>query len=102
VGGICVGKIEGRLDDGECVVLIVGRVDDGNTEDGRTVDVDIKLGHVVGVEVGNNIGTSDDFDELNKVGFVEGNDDGAKLSAIDGFALRTVVGVIEALADCSM
>jgi len=101
VGGICVGKIEGRLDDGECVFLIVGRVDDGNTEDGRTVDVDIKLGHVVGVEVGDDIGTSDDFDELNKYGFVEG-DDGAKLSEIDGLALRTVVGVIEALADGSM
>ena len=67
--------------------FIVGRLDDGNADDGRTVDVDIELGYVVSENVGNNEGTSDGIDELNKVGLKVGKDVGASLRLIEGDTL---------------
>ena len=69
--------------------LIVGRLDDGNADDGRTVDVDIELGYVVSENVGNNEGTSDGIDELNKVGLKVGKGLGASLRLIVGDTLGT-------------
>ena len=68
VGVISVGKLVGCLEVGEWVFLMVGRLDDGNAEDGRTVDVDIELGYVVGEYVNDNKGKSDGINELNKDG----------------------------------
>jgi len=78
---------------------MVGRLDDGNAEDGRTVDVDIELGYVVGVDVNDNKGKSDGINELNKDDFVVGNEVSASLGSTVGDKLGTEDEMIEGLND---